>query len=142
MKTNNEFLNDMIDRITPQILKKYKGDKICNDPVLNSIALAELKREYLKLLTENRKDEAKILYNLIQSKPTFAICDGSFDVLWLSPIYASIIQEKEERKSNAIDKFPDVLLFINQGAKEKFMKRYNEVVQRTLKDKNKADTMS
>jgi len=55
---------------------------------------------------------------------------------------ASLDAEKKGIKIKAKDKFPDVLLFTSPGAKEQFMERYNEVVQRTLKDKNKSDTMS
>jgi CRISPR/Cas system endoribonuclease Cas6 (RAMP superfamily) len=142
MKTTNDFLNDVIDKITPAILKKYEGSKFYNNPVLDSVALGELKRKYLILLSEGRKDEAEILYNLIRSKPKFAISDETFTTLWLSPIYASIIQEKQEIRTKAKDKFPDILLFTSPAAKKLFMERYNEVVQRTLKDKNKSDTMS
>jgi hypothetical protein len=142
MKQQDRLIGEVVERLTPVILKKYDGKEFCPNPHLDAVALAELKREALRLLAAGEKQQAETVLSFIKQKPKFAICDGTWDVLWFSPILASLDAEEKGIKIKAKDKFPDVLLFTSPGAKEKFMERYNEVVQRTLKDKNKADTMS
>jgi len=129
MKQDRSFIGEIIERLTPVILRQYQysgGRKHCPNSHLDAVALAELKREALRLTAEGRRDEAQILYDLIQNKPTFGICDGTWDVFWLSPIKASLAGLTPR------DSFPDVLLFASPGAKEQFTKRYNEVIKRTL----------
>jgi hypothetical protein len=102
-----DFIETVLDEISPQVFRKYKSSDILNNPELDNIAHRELKKKALELFAAGDREKGNILLSFIQEKPRFALFTrkDAGDVYWYS-----LIHKKEF----------DHLLFENETAKRRF----------------------
>ncbi len=82
-KQEQRIIRKTIDRVSPVVLKQYKGDGL-NSSELDKIVLTEIKKEYLRFLELDKQDVAGVLLNFIKLKPKFTI--WSAGVFWIATI--------------------------------------------------------
>ena len=110
----NEFIDSIIDEITPTVYRKYKRDNVLNTPELDEIAQREIKKKGLQLLQEGDRKKAEILFSYVKQKPRFALFTNKNrgEVYWTSIIFK---------------KHFDCLLYENISLQERMVTFWNEV---------------
>src|SRR5690554_5987066 len=84
-----EFIETVLDEISPQIFRKYNSSDILNNPELDNIAHRELKKKAVELLAAGKREKGNTLLSFIKEKPRFALFTNKKggDVYWFSLIH-------------------------------------------------------